>query len=191
MPPKAKITKEMILRAVLALTREQGFDSVNARSIADRLQCSTRPIFTCYENMEGMKKEFLAFAYHYYEQYTENYQKTADVPPLLLLPLSYVAFAREETNLFQLLFVQDMDLNMAGSEDFYREPDNERRALEFAKLSGLRPERAGIVFLNLFLYTHGIAVLTASGKLSLEKETIESMTAHVLSAFLKQEGANE
>ena len=23
----------------------------NARSIADRLKCSTRPVFTCYENM--------------------------------------------------------------------------------------------------------------------------------------------
>ena len=52
MPPKAKITKEMILNTVLEITKETGFETVNARSIAGRLQCSTRPIFTCYENME-------------------------------------------------------------------------------------------------------------------------------------------
>lgn len=54
MPPKAKITKEMILNTVLEITREAGFESVNARSISGRLQCSTRPIFTCYENMEEL-----------------------------------------------------------------------------------------------------------------------------------------
>ena len=59
MPPKAKITKEMILNTVLEITREAGFESVNARSISGRLQCSTRPIFTCYENMEELRKEFL------------------------------------------------------------------------------------------------------------------------------------
>lgn len=49
MPPKPKITKDMILSAVLELTQETGFETVNARSIAKKLQCSTRPIFTCYE----------------------------------------------------------------------------------------------------------------------------------------------
>ena len=34
MPPKAKITKEMILNTVLEITREAGFESVNARSIS-------------------------------------------------------------------------------------------------------------------------------------------------------------
>ena len=55
MPPKAKITKPMILDTVLALTRTLGFEAVNARSIADSLGCSTRPIFTCCENMEELK----------------------------------------------------------------------------------------------------------------------------------------
>lgn len=46
----------MILKAVLNITRRTGFEAVNARSIAHELQCSTRPIFTCYENMEELKK---------------------------------------------------------------------------------------------------------------------------------------
>ena len=51
MPPKPKITKDMILNTVLEITRKRGFEAVNARSIAEKLQCSTRPIFTCYKNM--------------------------------------------------------------------------------------------------------------------------------------------
>ena len=56
MPPKPKITKDMILNTVLKITREMGFEAVNARSVAGRLECSTRPIFTCYKNMEELKK---------------------------------------------------------------------------------------------------------------------------------------
>ena len=63
MPPKAKISKDMILRTVLDITRETGFETVNARSIAASLQCSTRPIFTCYENMDELKAGFLEYSY--------------------------------------------------------------------------------------------------------------------------------
>ena len=90
MPPKAKITKEMILNTVLEITREAGFESVNARSISGRLQCSTRPIFTCYENMEELRKEFLDFAYEFYSQYVETYssleQATERVKGYFLIP---------------------------------------------------------------------------------------------------------
>lgn len=68
MSPKVKITKSMILNAVLKITQETRFESVNARSIANRLQCSTRPMFTCYENMEELKKDFLDFAFEYYSK---------------------------------------------------------------------------------------------------------------------------
>ena len=104
MPPKARITKEMILNTVLDLTRQSGFETVNARSVAGRLQCSTRPIFTCYENMEELKREFLAFAYEFYQQYVADFRKSVKVSPCLVLPLSYIGFAREETQLFKLLF---------------------------------------------------------------------------------------
>ena len=105
---KPKISKDMILHAILDITRETGFETVNARSIAASLQCSTRPIFTCYENMDELKAGFLEYAYGYYEQYVANYADSVKDIPYLLLPLSYLAFAREETHLFKLLFINDM-----------------------------------------------------------------------------------
>lgn len=187
MPPKPKITKEMILDTVLALTREAGFGQVNARSIAARLGCSTRPIFTCYANMEELKQEFLEAAFAFYTQYTAEYGCRAGLDPCLVLPLSYVAFAREETEVFLLLFVSDMDLQMDEPRDFYREAGNEEKALMFAETLGLSPEQGKKVFLDLFLYAHGIAVLTAEGKLSLSDPSVERMTENVLEALVRQE----
>lgn len=187
MPPAAKITKEMILHTVLDLTREAGFDTVNARSIAGRLQCSTRPLFTCYESMDDLKTDFLAFAYRFYEQYVERYRDSGPVSPCLVLPLAYLAFAREEPHLFQLLFISDMDLKMAKAQDFYHEADNEAHAQAFSESTGVELARAKVIFLDLFLYTHGMAVLTAAKKLSLERHSAETMLTNFLTAFIRQE----
>lgn len=187
MPPKAKITKEMIMNTVLEITRETGFETVNARSIAGNLQCSTRPIFTCYKSMEELSSEFLAFAYEYYKQFVIRYGRSADVSPHLILPLSYIEFAQEETNLFKLLFITDMDLQMTRPEDFYNEIDNEKRAAEFSETVGIGLESAKTIFLDLFLYTHGIAVLTATKKLSLDRDSAEKMVSNILSSFIRQE----
>lgn len=186
MPPKAKISQEMIMNTVLNITRESGFETVNARSIANKLQCSTRPIFTCYENMDELKKEFLAFTYEYYERYVIHYGNSAKVNPLLILPLSYLEFAREETRLFKLLFINDMDLDMTKADDFYKEPNNEKKAALFSEAIGIGLEQSKAIFLDLFLYTHGIAVLTATEKIALDSASAEKMVINLLSALVKQ-----
>lgn len=188
MPPKAKITKEMILNTALEITRDSGFDAVNARSIAGRLQCSTRPIFTCYKNMNEMKADFLNFAFDFYTKYVTDYGSHANVRSCLILPLSYVEFAGEETNLFKLLFIDDMELDMADAKDFYNEIGNEQKAIAFSKDIGIELESAKTIFLDLFLYTHGIAVLTAAGKISLDSSSIENMVSNMLSALIRQTG---
>lgn len=187
MPPKAKVTKKMILNTVLDITRETGFETVNARSIASKLQCSTRPIFTCYENMDELKKDFLDFAYNFYEQYVTDYSNSANVGSCLFLPLSYIEFAQEETHLFKLLFINDMDLLMVEAKDFYKEIDNEKRAKIFSDTIGVDLEHGKVIFLDLFLYTHGIAVLAATKKLLLDRNSAEKMVTNLLSALIRQE----
>ncbi len=186
MPPKPKITKDKILTSVLDMTREDGFESVNARSIAARLNCSTRPIFTCYENMDALKEDFLDFAFTFYTQYADDYRLRAGQSIDLALPLSYIEFAREETNLFRFLFISHMDLKMTQPTDFYHEPGNLQKAQAFAKAVGIDLPQAKKIFLDLFLYSHGLAVLTAEQKLSLDKETSEAMVLNLLTALLKQ-----
>ena len=187
MPPKARITKEMILNTVLEITRETGFEAVNARSIAGKLTCSTRPVFTCYKNMEELKTDFLAFAYDCYERYVSDYDDASGVSPYLLLPLSYIGFAQEEPQLFKLLFIKEMDLDMTKAKDFYMESDNVKRAGIFSKTIGIEAELARGIFLDMFLYTHGIAVLTATKKLSLNRTDAENMVTGVLAALIRQE----
>ena len=49
------------------------------------------------------------------------------------------------------------------------------------------PERAKVIYLDLFLYTYGMAVLTATKKLALSRTSAETMLTNFLSAFIKPE----
>lgn len=186
MPPKAKTTKEAIVAAALDLTRREGFAAVNARSLAAALQCSTRPLFTCYKNMEELKADLQQAAYAFYERYVAAYQADCTASPCLVLPLSYLAFAREETALFRYLFISDLQLDMARTEDFYREPGNEAKARAFAEALGVEPARGRAIFLDLFFYAHGMAVLTAEGRLELPQADAERLLAGLLTALVRQ-----
>ena len=56
MPPRAKITKEMVIDAAFEVAREQGVENINARTVAKKLSCSTQPIMYHFETIEKLKK---------------------------------------------------------------------------------------------------------------------------------------
>lgn len=85
----------------------------------------------------------------------------------------------------------DMDLDMRDANDFYTEIGNEQKAETFSEMIGVDLETAKRIFLDLFLYSHGIAVLTASGKLALQRDKIEVMVQRFLSALINQEHAEK
>ncbi len=77
---------------------------------------------------------------------------------------------------------------MTDAKDFYNEIGNEQKAIVFSKDIGIELESAKTIFLDLFLYTHGIAVLTAAGKILLDSSSIENMVTNMLSALIRQAG---
>ena len=48
MPPQVKVSKEHIKSEAFQMTKESGFEAVSARKLAERLNCSTQPIFRVY-----------------------------------------------------------------------------------------------------------------------------------------------
>ena len=79
-----------------------------------------------------------------------------------------------------------MDLDMTETNDFYKEIGNEEKAKEFSDEIGVKLELGKQIFLDFFLYSHGIAVLTATEKLSLDSNTTKKMLSNFLTAFTKQ-----
>ena len=131
-----------------------------------RLGRSTRPIFTCYAGMEELTRDFLLFAFDFYEAYAAGCAERFPAEPCLLHPQAY--------------------LQMGRAEDFYREPGNEKKARVFSEQIGLDFSAGKEIFLDLFLYIHGMAVLTAAGKLALSRQEAGERVQALLSALIAQ-----
>ena len=111
MPPKVKFQKDEIVRAALQIARKQGIDAVTAREVAKALQVSVGPIFTWFDSMDQLKAEVYALAKGRYRDYIE--QGLAGPVPFLNVGQQYLRFAREEPELYKLLFLTRPD-NVSG-----------------------------------------------------------------------------
>ena len=107
MPPKTKYTREKIVLAALALTRESGFAAVTARGLAARLGCSAKPIFGLFRNMEEVQREVLSAANAIYQRQLAEAMTKGDLPPYKASGMAYIRFSQEEPELFKLLFMRD------------------------------------------------------------------------------------
>ena len=59
MPPKPKITKDMIIDAAITVVRKTGYESINARTVSGQLHCSTQPVMYHFSTIDSLKGSVL------------------------------------------------------------------------------------------------------------------------------------
>ena len=156
MAPKNKFTKDEMIAAALRVVRSKGIDGLTAKTMADELGTSTQPIFTGFGSMDGVRQEVYAAAVRVYDGYADAGLKGAI--PFLGVGMQYIRFAREEPELYRLLFLT-------------RAQDQEHSAMKSMQhLQALvRPtlmdvyhitaEEADRYFRDLWLVVHGLSTL--------------------------------
>ncbi len=184
MPPQTIVSKEAILETAFQLTREQGFQAVNARVIAKKLGCSTHPIFRAYLNMSELKKDLFAYIENFYNQFIESRMSGSDI--FLSIGLAYVQFAKLESNLFHMIFMSH-NFELDDLLDLINQEDNREIIRVISSSSGLDEDRAKELYLNVWLYTHGIASMLSMNNIRLSDNQIETMLKEAYIAFLKKE----
>lgn len=103
MPPSVKFQKEEIVAAAMEIARQKGIEAVTAREVARTLRVSVGPIFTWFDTMDQLKAEVYVQARALYRSYIER--GLAGPIPFLGVGQLYIRFAREEPELYKLLFL--------------------------------------------------------------------------------------
>ncbi len=174
MPPKVKITKEDILQTAIELVRENGVQAINARAIAASLHCSTQPIFSNFATMEDLQNETITNAHKIYLRFLEREIKSGTYPPYKSLGMAYIRFAKEEKELFKLLFMCDRKgQELSPTQDFNASIDI------IMKTNGIPREKAELMHLEMWTFVHGIGTMLATSFLSLEWNLISHMLTDV------------
>lgn len=175
MPPKVRVTKEDIITTSIEIVREKGVDVLNARSIAAHIGCSTQPIFSNYASMDELKQDIMKKAYNLYMNFLKQEAESNKYPPYKASGMGYIRFAKEEKELFKLLFMRDRSKeNIADDFD-----ESTRMSIEMMQKSlGLSYETANQFHLEMWIYVHGIASLLATSYLPLEWDAISDMVTN-------------
>ena len=174
MPPKVKITKEDIINTAVEIVRTSGEQSINARSIAASLNCSTQPIFSNFVTMEELQSAVISNAYERYLGFIDREVKSEKYPKYKAFGMAYVRFAKEEKELFKLLFMRDRT-----REDLSSSPDFEESVQMIMSANGVTREKAMLMHLELWTFVHGIGTMLATSFLSLEWELVSNMLTDV------------
>ena len=172
MPAKIKATKEMIIDAAFAVARETGAENINARTVSERLNCSTQPVMYHFATIEKLKRAAYERADCYHSEYLmniENPQKGA----MLGIGMNYIRFAIEEPHLFRFLFQSDFFngstmIELIDAEELSPVLSAMQGAL------GMGTEQTKKVFLTVFLFAHGYASIIANNALEYDEELIKS-----------------
>lgn len=170
MPPKAKITQDMILNAAFEIARNEGAENINARSIADRLGCSTQPVLYHFKKIEDIKKAVYRKADAYHSAYITNIRSDN---PMKEIGLRYIQFAETEKNLFRFLF-QSNEFSGKNIGELIESEELHPIITVLSQTAGVTTEQAKVVFRSLFLIAHGYASMFANNELAYDEETIIS-----------------
>lgn len=183
MPPQARHTKDEILEAAYAILRREGRQALTARRLGDELGSSSRPIFTVFSGMQEVQAGALELAKAEYTGYLDR--GLAEVPPFKGAGMEHVRFAIREPQLFREIFMSPDNAGWGGPPFFLQSAENYARVLRsLTDFYGLAPEAANALYGHLWVYTHGIASLIATGVLKPDEGAVSRQLTEVFSALL-------
>lgn len=182
MPPRFKFTRDEIIAAALNVTRRSGAGGLTARELAAELGSSPKPIFGLFQSMEEVKGEVMAAANALYQSYISRGMAEGKYPPYKASGVAYIEFAKEEKELFKLLFMRDRT-----GERIEENRDEIRPILNIIMENlGLSEDEACMLHLELWLYVHGIATMIATNYLDWDAEFISRALTDAFEGFKRR-----
>ena len=183
MPPKAKFTKDEMINAALAITRRSGIETVTAREMAAEIGVSTRPIFTYFKSIDELKRAVHARAICIYRERIRE-GLNSDIP-FLGIGMRYLGFAKDEPNLYKLLYL---------SSDKYSDDNSAIELVKYTqelirdtlmKIYNMTAEQADLYYNALWLVANSLALLIVNNSCPYSDEDIKAIYGRFSVSYCK------
>lgn len=153
MPRKTQFSAEDVVMAAFELVREIGLRRLSAPAVANKMGCSTMPIYTHFKNMQSLEDEVVKKAWKLSMEYKAK-TYTGDV--WVDQGIGHVRFSKDEPNLFKcMLDAHNMELKYEMNLANWRVLAEQLKGYKaFNELDGEQQQRVRYARAML---THGIA----------------------------------
>ena len=181
MPPRERVSKEQVLNTAFRMTRENGFEELTARKLAEQLNSSTQPIFRAYANMDMLKKDLFFKSTEFFSDYMLS-KKSGSQPQYLSMAMAYIDLAQRERHLFKLI---------ASIEDYGTDEIREFLQGENSELPDKLPNTGEMygkqkreLFRMIWIFTHGVATLVTAKRVNMTDNEIRKLLMKAYEGFL-------
>ncbi len=187
MPPKVKTTREAIVSAAVSVVRRSGAQALNARTVASELHCSTQPVFSNFATMDVLRLAVVEKADALCQEYMQREVERGEYPTYKANGMAYIRFAKEEKELFKLLYMRDR------SDESIPEVTEQTSKMEsiIHANTGLCGKDAKLFHLEMWACVHGIATMFATGFFDLDWELVSKMLTDAYQGLRKQYGMGD
>lgn len=170
----ARIPKDQILDAALKMLIRDGYDSINIKTLAKELGCSTQPISWHFGSMPNLRKELTEAAFQYAD-------KKMIPPPDDVVAIDrfremgnrYIDLAYDEPNLAR--FLTEAHEGHAFAEQFIEILDrsmDETMSRQIADVLSVSVDQAEHLIQTLMLYVQGLVTMILSDRAQLESKEV-------------------
>lgn len=180
MPPKTKFKKEKIIDIAFEYVRQNGWNGLTVRYLAEKLNSSTMPIYSCFKSMRHLENEVVKRAMDLCFEYLKT-PRTGDM--WIDHGVGYVLFARNEKFLFRAIFDEEhVAIRIRYDQLIWEELGKGLatyppfKELSDSQLLGLRRGR--------WVMMHGLASLINTAQISMTNEHEIRLTVETVSKVL-------
>ena len=182
MAKTTKITKEKILETALEIAKEKGLEGVSNREIAKRMDSSIRPIYYQFKNVFELNKELYKTILKYFYNFLINHA-IPDMPKYKQVGINYIKFAKEENQLFKILFMTN--INMLPDDFIMNDYEDFQEIIKIVKNStNLVDDDSKSFHMKMWIFTHGIATLVATKTINFSDQEIEDLLTKEFQALM-------
>ena len=187
----ARIPKDQILEAALRMLIRDGYESINIKTLAKELGCSTQPISWHFGSMPNLRKELTEAAFQYAAKEMLPSEDIVAVDRFRGMGCRYIDFAFDKPNLAR--FLTEAHEGHTFAEQFVILMDHsldENMARQIADIMSISVDDADKFIQTMMMYVHGFVTMILSGKAPTEsKEEAHMMVERVGGTFMRGLGA--
>ncbi len=169
MPAAKKVSKDEIVDAAVEVLRDGGFSSINARSVAKKLGCSTQPIYFSFKNMDELKSALTKRAIEMHTQRVRNslHVHEGNDSRYSSYGMGFIKFAAEEKQLFRWLYLDGKQLGPYQNDILLTEVI---RVIQ--EEYGYSEDVARRLHQDMIYFSYGLAILANTDHLYLTDEEL-------------------
>lgn len=190
MPKSIVFTQAEIIEAAFDIFKQEGMPGISARKIAAKLNSSTAPVYTSFNNIEEIKKALLEKSLQLLLTYTEQ-DYTPDI--FLNIGVGMLEFAKDYGIIYRTLFIENND------HQYILKEFTAKNLQQMKKEKGMQvfsEAELQSILEKLTIFTHGMAAFICAGMLEKTSqanlvEILENVGGDVIGATALRNGKLE